>query len=115
MSSGRQVWKEEEEGPLYKVQEVGVAMWQMELWDRGRVGRGAVECFWPLALARQVQYTSPQRQRDAGKAEIGGEGAAHHHLHSNATVFWGGEVEEGLMAVSEEPDDVEAMMWDTKE
>lgn len=36
-----------------------------------------------------------------------------HHLHSTATVFWAGEAEDGLMPVSEDPDDVDAVMLDT--
>lgn len=39
-----------------------------------------------------------------------------HHLHSTATVFWAGEAEDGLMAVSEDPEElVEAVVWDTEE
>lgn len=37
-----------------------------------------------------------------------------HHLHSTATVFWAGEAEDGLMPVSEEPDEVEAVVLDTE-
>lgn len=55
-------------------------------------------------------------------ASVGGEAGvdtwrwACHHLHSTATVFWAGEAEDGLMAVSEEPEElVEAVVWDTEE
>lgn len=58
--------------------------------------------------------TSPRRQRDAEKAEVGRDGAqAWYHLHSTATVFCVGEAEDGLMPVSDEPDDVDAVVWDT--
>lgn len=59
----------------------------------------------------------------SGEAECEGQGGddaawrwACHHLHSTATVFWAGEAEDGLMAVSEDPEElVEAVVWDTKE
>lgn len=62
----------------------------------------------------------------SGKAEWRKEGRrghndaawrwACHHLHSTATVFWAGEAEDGLMAVSEDPEElVEAVVWDTEE
>ncbi len=43
----------------------------------------------------------------------GGGTRAWHHLHSTATVFCVGEAEDGLMPVSDEPDDVDAVVWDT--
>lgn len=51
-----------------------------------------------------------RRQRWAGWGE---KRRGIHHLHSTATVFWVGEADEGLMPVSDEPDDVEAVVWDT--
>lgn len=37
-----------------------------------------------------------------------------HHLHSTATVFCAGEAEDGLMAASEEPEDVDTVVLDTE-
>lgn len=37
-----------------------------------------------------------------------------HHLHSTATVFCAGEAEDGLMPVSEDPDDVETVVLETE-
>lgn len=37
-----------------------------------------------------------------------------HHLHSTATVFCAGEAEDGLMPVSEDPDDVDTVVLETE-
>lgn len=48
-----------------------------------------------------------------GRGGAGQRTWAWHHLHSTATVFCVGEAEDGLMPVSDEPDDVDAVVWDT--
>lgn len=42
------------------------------------------------------------------------QGHTCHHLHSTATVFCAGEAEDGLMPVSEDPDDVDTVVLDTE-
>lgn len=47
-------------------------------------------------------------------AESGCKDPACHHLHSTATVFCAGEAEDGLMPVSEDPEDVDTVVLDTE-
>lgn len=50
-----------------------------------------------------------------GAGAVGGASWAYHHLHSTATVFWVGEAEVGLIPVSEDPEEVDAVVLDTED
>lgn len=54
----------------------------------------------------------PAAPRVSGRSQAAGP--ACHHLHSTATVFCAGEAEDGLMPVSEDPDDVDTVVLDTE-
>lgn len=58
-----------------------------------------------------LQQLSPGPERGGG---VWLQGDTCHHLHSTATVFCAGEAEDGLMPVSEDPDDVDTVVLDTE-
>lgn len=68
-----------EAGSVYKVQKVGVA-----IGIRGDMEAGSLVLL--AACSGSSVFTSPRRQRDAEKAEVG-QDRAQYHLHSTATVF----------------------------
>lgn len=67
-----------------------------------------------------VAPSAGQSTREASSSPPEGVGGvwlrdpACHHLHSTATVFCAGEAEDGLMPVSEDPDDVDTVVLDTE-
>lgn len=75
------------------MQEVGVAKWWMGCGRRDGGGerrqRGAVECFWPLALVCQYvgmpEMAAGWWERVVVMGTVGEK--ACHHLHSTTTVF----------------------------
>lgn len=62
---------------------------------------------------RGLQQPHPPPPRSEW-AESGCKDPACHHLHSTATVFCAGEAEDGLMPVSEDPEDVDTVVLDTE-
>ncbi len=85
--------------------------------DQKRRGGGgqssAIGCLlWPISMPVCLRGGSRMLRRQRRSRAWGGT-QAWHHLHSTATVFCVGEAEDGLMPVSDEPDDVDAVVWDT--
>lgn len=76
-------------------------------WGWTGRGMGAVECFWLRSQACPSEAAGCWEGREG--AWPGVEEACH-HLHSTATVFWVGEADDGLMPVSEEPEEVDAVV-----
>ncbi len=102
----------EEAGSVYKVQKLGVA--NRDQKRRGGGGQSsAIGCLlWPISMPVCLRGGSRMLRRQRRSGAWGGT-QAWHHLHSTATVFCVGEAEDGLMPVSDEPDDVDAVVWDT--
>lgn len=88
--------------------------WQLNVQEVQSIGGGGrAWAWWQCPIRWQHQGTQSEGRRGTNDAAWRW---ACHHLHSTATVFWAGEAEDGLMAVSEEPEElVEAVVWDTEE